>query len=238
MCIRDRPCPLGQGVATSRRFVPDPWAADALAGIEPEATVLIVGTGLTMADVVTSLRAGGHRGRITAVSRRGLLPKAHGIFLTSLDVLGPERPGTALDLLRLLRRRVAAADGALGWQPVLDSFRKVLPDLWNDLPPRERRRVVRRLLPFWEVHRFRIAPQIADALERARAEGQLRGERAAVTGLTRAGDGRLEAALRRGGTVERRPCDAARFAASSVHSTIFPTLALHFLHSRSRSRAT
>ncbi len=202
------PCPLGQGVATSRRFVPDPWAADALAGIEPEATVLIVGTGLTMADVVTSLRAGGHRGRITAVSRRGLLPKAHGIFLTSLDVLGPERPGTALDLLRLLRRRVAAADGALGWQPVLDSFRKVLPDLWNDLPPRERRRVVRRLLPFWEVHRFRIAPQIADALERARAEGHLRVERAAVTGLTRAGDGRLEAALRRGGTVERRPFDA------------------------------
>lgn len=91
---------------------------------------------------------------------------------------------------------------------MLDTFRKVLPHIRNDLPPRERRRVVRRLLLFWEVHRFRIAPQIAAALERAWAEGHLRVERAAVTGLTRAGDGCLEAALRRGGTVEHRPFDA------------------------------
>jgi uncharacterized NAD(P)/FAD-binding protein YdhS len=98
------PCQLGPGVAASRRFVSDAWATDALAPIGADASVLIVGTGLTMADVVTSLRAGGHRGPVTAVSRRGLLPKAHGIFLTSLDVLGPHRPRTALALLRLLRR--------------------------------------------------------------------------------------------------------------------------------------
>ena len=204
------PCRLGPGVAESKRFVADPWAADALAGIGRDASVLVVGTGLTMADVVTSLGAGGHRGVITAMSRRGLLPKAHGLFVSDRDVVGARPPATALDLLRLVRQQVAAADPALGWHPVVDSLRAALPDLWSALPAAEKRRVVRRLLPFWEVHRFRIAPQIEAALTRARAEGRLVIERAGVTGLDLGADGGIEAALRRGrGETERRRYDAA-----------------------------
>lgn len=203
------PCLLGPGVTASRRFVPDPWAPHALAGIAPHESVLVVGTGLTMADVVMSLNAGGHRGPITAVSRRGLLPKPHGIFLTTLDVIGSRPPKTALELLRLVRRQIRAIDPALGWHPVIDSLRAVLHDVWNGLPPVERIRVARRLLPFWDVHRFRIAPQIDAALARARAAGQLSIERAAVTGLSRDGDGRLSATLRPpGGTTEWRRFDA------------------------------
>jgi uncharacterized NAD(P)/FAD-binding protein YdhS len=203
------PCRLGPGVAESGRLVADPWAADALAGIGPEASVLVVGTGLTMADVVTSLGAGGHRGPITAVSRRGLLPKAHGLFRMDLDVVGTHPPATALDLLRLVRRRIASVDPALGWHPVVDSLRTALPDLWSSLPAAEKRRVVRRLLPFWEVHRFRIAPQIAAALTEARAAGRLVVERAAVTGLELGAEGRIAALLQPGGgETTRRSFDA------------------------------
>jgi uncharacterized NAD(P)/FAD-binding protein YdhS len=203
------PCPIGAGVAQSGRLVADPWATDALAEIDPDASVLVVGTGLTMADVVTSLGAGGHRGPITAVSRRGLLPKTHGVFKMDLDVVGGQRPATALDLLRLVRKRIAAVDPALGWHAVVDSLRPALPDLWGSLPPHEKRRVVRRLLPFWEVHRFRIAPQIEAALTRARTEGRLTVERAAITGLALGPDGRLEAELGRSRSeTERRRFDA------------------------------
>lgn len=38
--------------------------------------MLIVGTGLTMADAVVSLHHNGHQGKITAISRRGIIPKA------------------------------------------------------------------------------------------------------------------------------------------------------------------
>lgn len=38
--------------------------------------MLIVGTGLTMADAVVSLQHNGHTGQITAISRRGIIPKA------------------------------------------------------------------------------------------------------------------------------------------------------------------
>lgn len=203
------PCPLGPGVTASRGFVPDPWAPRALAAIAPDAAVLVVGTGLTMADVVTSLMAAGHRGPIAAVSRRALLPKAHGLFLKTLDVVGDTPPRTALGLLRLVRRQVRALDPALGWHPVIDSLRAVLPDVWNGLPAAERVRIVRRLLPFWDVHRFRIAPQVEATLARARAAGQLSIARAAVTGLSRDEDGRLRATLRPpGGSAEQRRFDA------------------------------
>ena len=39
--------------------------------------MLIVGTGLSMADVVVSLASHGHKGKVTAISRRGIIPKSH-----------------------------------------------------------------------------------------------------------------------------------------------------------------
>lgn len=203
------PCPLGPGVAEEARFVADPWAPAALAGIAADDGVLIVGTGLTMADVVASLAARGHRGPLTAVSRRALLPKPHGIFLNTLQIVAGDPPRTALGLLRLLRRRIRSVDPALGWHPVVDSLRTVLPDLWNGLSAREQKRVVRRLLPFWEIHRFRIAPQVDAALARARERGQLTIEQAALVGLDRDRDGGLSARLRRRtGTIDARRFDA------------------------------
>ena len=62
-------------------------------------------------------------------------------------------------------------------------FRSRLAPLWSALPPSEQRRVARRLLPFWEVHRFRAAPQPFALVERWRAEGRLGIERAALAGL-------------------------------------------------------
>lgn len=205
------PCPIAPALHGDPRFVPNPWAADALAAIGPRDHVLIAGTGLTMADVVASLEARGHRGAVTAVSRRALLPHSHGGWMQpGADFLaGAAPPRTALGLLRLLRERIASRR-AEGWQVVADEFRAALPVLWPALPAGEQRRVVRRLLPFWEVHRFRIAPQIRAAIDRAGAEGRLTVAQAALAGLAPGADGRIAATLRRrGGAVETQPVDAA-----------------------------
>ena len=47
------------------------------AKVEVNSSVLIVGSGLTMADAVISLHKNGHQGRLTAISRRGIIPTAH-----------------------------------------------------------------------------------------------------------------------------------------------------------------
>jgi len=61
----------------SRCWRPDPWASDAVRGLDPTAPVLLLGTGLTMVDCTVSLLAQGHVGPIHALSRHGLLPLAH-----------------------------------------------------------------------------------------------------------------------------------------------------------------
>ncbi|RVA27627.1 hydroxyacylglutathione hydrolase, partial [Mesorhizobium sp. M7D.F.Ca.US.004.03.1.1] len=59
-------------LAEAPGFIADPYAPSALAGIGPDASVLIVGSGLTSADMVAELDRRGHCGRILSLSRRGL----------------------------------------------------------------------------------------------------------------------------------------------------------------------
>jgi uncharacterized NAD(P)/FAD-binding protein YdhS len=189
------PCPVSAEALRHPGFIPNPWAADALSAIGRRDSVLIVGTGLSMADVVASLSDAGHVGRVTAVSRRGLLARPHGVFVDNFDILdGEPAPETAIGLLHLTRRRIRQFE-SLGWQPVVDGVRFNIRQIWPALPPREQRRVARRLLPFWDVHRFRIAPQLHHLLSDWRKRGRLIIEQAGLASLN-VERGKLAATLR------------------------------------------
>ncbi|MGX7876389.1 FAD/NAD(P)-binding protein [Mesorhizobium sp. ORM6] len=160
-------------LADAPGFVADPYAASALARIGPDASVLIVGSGLTSADMVAELDRRGHRGRILALSRHGLRSRGHpdvrgepfGDFASSPAI-------SALGLLEKIRATLAAAREAnVNWQSVFDQLRLQGPVLWAALAPSERARLVRQLRVFWDVHRFRIAPQVAAVLDRRHAAG-------------------------------------------------------------------
>lgn len=152
----------------------DPWAADAVTHLEPDAPVLLVGTGLTAVDAVISLLDQGHTGPIYAISRRGLLPRRH----AGVPLPAPEHepyPTTVSALTRFLRKESArAATQGSGWQPVIDDLRPVTVDVWQVMPLQDRRRFLRHLRPWWDVHRHRMAAQVADRIDAARASGQLR----------------------------------------------------------------
>jgi uncharacterized NAD(P)/FAD-binding protein YdhS len=55
---------------------------------------------------------------------------------------------------------------------VVDSLRPVTQNIWQSLPPDERRRFLRHVRSYWEVHRHRIAPEIGDTLAKLVHEGQ------------------------------------------------------------------
>lgn len=157
------------------KLIADVTVPHALRPILPDDRVLIVGNGLTSADVVASLELVGHRGAITSISRRGLRSRGHGPAGQEAfgDFLTHPAP-TASRLLQSVRRtiREAAAQGST-WHSVLDALRSQGQALWAGLSIAERRRIARHVRPFWDVHRFRIAPQVEDVIDRASADGRL-----------------------------------------------------------------
>jgi len=202
-------------------YQPDPWAPGAVADLPCAAPVLLIGTGLTMADMVISLLDGGHTGPIHAVSRRGLLPHRHRPPAAG----GPPEPSPfptrLVGLLRALRAAGEQAGDAPGaWQPVIDSLRPFTQDVWQTMSLDDRRRFLRHLRPWWDVHRHRLPPQVAARIDAARASGQLRIHAGRLLGYTPAPEGAV-AALRRRGTeaVERLP--AARVINCSGPSADF-----------------
>jgi uncharacterized NAD(P)/FAD-binding protein YdhS len=155
-----------------RRFVRNPWGRDAREAVGDLArsggAALLVGTGLTMVDLVLSLDAAGHKGRIVALSRRGLIPRAHADF-DAAPVEAGELPRGLRGMFRWLRRR--SAD--VGWRAAVDSLRPHSHPLWQGLDAGEQRRFLRHARPWWDVHRHRIAPEVASTVARMIADGQL-----------------------------------------------------------------
>lgn len=180
-----------RGLAGSPALFADPYDTTRLAELACKARILIVGTGLTSADVVAGLVRHGHAGRITALSRHGLRSRGHGVVTrkTGADfATAPAR--TAVALLRRIRAAVAA-DAAAGqsWHAALDQVRDQGPAIWAALDLRERRRLVRHLRTVWDVHRFRIAPQVEAALDQLLRQDRLEILAARLVAARPTGDG-------------------------------------------------
>ena len=156
-------------------YVRDGWDAEAFAGLNPEDSILIVGTGLTMADAIAALHEKGFQGQIYAVSRHGLMPCRHQPKTFFPPFIEPKTaPKTARGLLHLVRGEVrsAAAKGQ-DWRGTIDAIRPVTQQLWQALPLPEQKRFLRHVKAYWEVHRHRIAEEIAMRLDTAMQSGQL-----------------------------------------------------------------
>jgi uncharacterized NAD(P)/FAD-binding protein YdhS len=180
-------------------YRPDPWAPDAVADLPPDAPVLLIGTGLTMADAVVSLLDQGHRGPIHALSRRGLLPMRHVPAATGSAPEPRPFPTVLADLLRALRAESDAAGDAPGaWQPVIDQLRPFMQDVWQALSMEDKRRFLRHLRPWWDIHRHRLAPEVADRIDAARAAGQLTVDAGRILNYVPAGDAAVATVRPRG----------------------------------------
>jgi uncharacterized NAD(P)/FAD-binding protein YdhS len=155
----------------------DPWDPAALEGLDPQAPVLLVGMGLTMVDVLLSLRRRGHQGPVLAVSRHGWLPLPHleGPFPPAWPMTLPEPlPGPAA-LSRQLRREAArAAAAGTPWQAVVDGFRPLVQRVWRGWNGAQRRSFLRHGRTAWNLHRHRLPPEATYVLRAAVGEGSLR----------------------------------------------------------------
>lgn len=112
------------GLSGRTNFISEPYpVAETLAVISPEDTVGVIGTGLTAVDVLITLESRGHRGPITLLSRRGVLPAVrqqpisyrlkHFVPERLHDMAGRGRQVAIADVIGLLQAELAEADSDL-----------------------------------------------------------------------------------------------------------------------------
>ena len=159
-------------------------------------TVLVIGTGLTMIDAVLELERRGTPAAVHAISRNGLLPRPH-------EKASPVSPPELDDLpdsdlrrsLRLFRRAITnhSAEGG-DWRDVFAALRPATPSLWQEMSVKDRRKFLRFISPFWEVHRHQCAPATFHALQTMIDEGKLDLKRGTIVSVESKG-GRLRLGL-------------------------------------------
>ncbi|WP_376088470.1 FAD/NAD(P)-binding protein [Roseomonas sp. CCTCC AB2023176] len=182
-----RPMAEGPGV------IHDPWAPGALDPIGEDDAVLVLGTGLTTADVILSLRERrGHRGAIHAVSRHGWAP------LPQVEPRPPARPAGPFRVERGLAqamRSLRAHCAEEPWQAGFDGLRPQTTPAWRAMDAAARRRFLRHGRTAWNIHRHRLAPVVAARLAAEQEAGGLTLHAARLASFA-PGDARLQ---RRGG---------------------------------------
>lgn len=185
--------PAARGLRASSRYVADPWATPPVIGAGE--TVLIVGTGLTMADVVLAGEAATHGGfSVHALSRRGLIPPSQSHTAArphdDREVAALLR-AASVSVLRLMRatRTLCAGIAERGgdWRDAITLVRTLAPQLWQRLTLRERRRFLRHVRPYWDLHRHRLPEGSRAALDRLGAAGTLQTHAGRLLALEAAG---------------------------------------------------
>lgn len=177
-------------------YTVDPWAPAEKPVLPADAPLLLVGAGLTALDVLINLLQAGHRGPVYLLSRRGLAPTTHRehhhaagtdlAWVAEALIAGPARVAA---YLRCLRTAVDQHERKGGdWRDVVAAIRPSTSRLWQRLPASERRRFLRHLQAFWDIHRHRVAPDTYKRFTEALASGQARPLAGRLVDVCRDGD--------------------------------------------------
>lgn len=188
-------------LAASPHYIRDPWQPGILDKVDVKQPILLVGTGLTMCDVVASLKLRADAAKATlqihALSRRGLWPQSHRAHLSAapIDVAPTDMANTptARAYLRAVRvqvRKIVASSG--DWRDVVASLRPITPTLWQALPLIEKKRFIRHLKPYWESHRHRAAPEILKIVDSCAERGEIVSNASRILGFQLRNDGKSD----------------------------------------------
>ncbi len=166
-----------------QRWIGNPWRPYVVTDIEPHEPVAVVGTGLSAIDIALSLCDQAMPQRTAPVwllSRRGWLCGAHASNplppLDLGDAVSELMADPSLTTSRLLRwfRTLLKREDCRDWRQAIDGLRPFTNRIWAALPQPQRARWLRHLRPHWEVHRHRMAPEIAARIDQLIAAGLLR----------------------------------------------------------------
>jgi len=160
-------------------------------------------------DALFRLTSTSDRRKVYLISRRGLFTQGHRFapkppgpnppfpeYLTAV-------PDTVRAYTRAIRqearRKVAAGED---WRDVINALRPHTAAIWQRFPLAERRKFLARIVPFWDIHRHRLAPAAYLRLQQMLGSRQVECVAGRVQSFERDGEEtRIRIRSRREGTV-------------------------------------
>ena len=154
---------LGDTLQHSTHYVDDPWRDPIPAA---KGLMVSIGTGLTFIDLALSHLRRDPLNTVLGVSRTGELPRAH-LHHRSAPLSVPESARSNPTALR------SYIEGSSDWRAAQDGVRHEMPEIWHRWSEGEKKDFWDSHLRWWNVHRHRMAPAIADELNEWREKGRL-----------------------------------------------------------------
>ena len=136
-------------------------------------SVALIGSGLTMVDVLLGARRDGFHGNAIVVSRRGQLLRSHapkGVVPQSIELPRLRRISMLSATIRIACEM--AQQAGTPWQAVINGLRPSLQEMWQRLAVEEQARFLRHLRPFWDAHRHRLPMEVHGRLMKEFEEGR------------------------------------------------------------------
>jgi uncharacterized NAD(P)/FAD-binding protein YdhS len=152
-------------------------------------SIVLIGSGLTMVDVLLGARRDGFLGKAIVISRRGQLSRAHapkGVVPQQVAIPRSKRVSLLAAAIRIACEM--AEDGGTPWQAIINGLRPSLQDIWQGLPREEQARFLRHLRPFWDAHRHRLPMEVHGRIKAEFSDGRAVLAHGAVTEVIRHGD--------------------------------------------------
>jgi uncharacterized NAD(P)/FAD-binding protein YdhS len=185
-------------------YVADPWSTELQ--FSRDQKILLIGSGLTAADVINAASADPQRTpTLHALSRHGLVPPRQTAFRPDAF----KGDGNALLLaastslrgltksVRLLAREAESVGG--DWREAITFVRNMAPTIWQRLSEHDRVRFLRHLRALWDVHRHRLPLQLIQRIDALRKAERLYVHAGQLLRFADR-DGRIEVKWRRRGT--------------------------------------
>jgi uncharacterized NAD(P)/FAD-binding protein YdhS len=184
--------PGAETLAEHPGWVGNPWLAWEERLPTRDASVVVLGTGLTAVDALITLRAIGWMGTIHAVSRHGWFPHAHfkGIEYPEFPPPGVDLTTLGLDELVALVTHHCAVLHERNANPaiIVDKLRPDTQRIWASLRTDERLAFAKNHAAKWNVFRHRISPDLHAQLTHLQLTGQLQVRAAGIEKLEQSAD--------------------------------------------------
>jgi uncharacterized NAD(P)/FAD-binding protein YdhS len=131
-----------------------------------DGTLVCLGTGLTFIDHALSHLRRNSNNTVIGISRTGLIPESH----LAQRAAPIEVPASARTSPLTLRDFIT---GSSDWRAAQDGVRHELPDIWFAWSDAAKSEFLTDHLRWWNVHRHRVAPEIATEVNDAIADSRI-----------------------------------------------------------------